>query len=117
MVKISITKTAVIVNFESYKKFLALKNNLRIPFSSIKSITTLPAKWLIFTPKVGTNLPGVIMAGTFFRREGIVFYYVRDLKKCMTISLQNHRYSKVVLQVDDKERVASEIRKAIKKSK
>ncbi len=95
MVKISITKTAVIVNFESYKKILALKNNLRIPFSCIKSISTVPAKWLIFTPKAGTNLPRVIMAGTFFRREGIAFYYVKDLKKCITISLQNHRYSKL----------------------
>jgi hypothetical protein len=30
MVKASITKTSIIVNFNDYKKFLALKNNLRI---------------------------------------------------------------------------------------
>ena len=114
MVKFSITKTAVIVDFEGYKKFLALKNNLRIPLYCIKSVITTPVKWLIFTPKAGTNFPGLIMAGTFFRREGVTFYYVRDLKKCITLSLKNHRYSKVVIQVENKEELASKIRKTVK---
>ena len=114
MVKISITKTAIVVNFEGYKKFLALKNNLRIPLSCIKSVCTSPVKWLVFTPKAGTNFPGLIMAGTFFRREGITFYYVRNLKKCLTLSLKNHKYSKVVIQVEDKDKLATKIRKAVK---
>lgn len=114
MVKISITKTAIIVNFEGFKKFLALKNNLRIPLSCVKSVSTAPAKWLIFTPKAGTNFPGLIMAGTFFRREGITFYYVKDLKKCITLSLKNHRYSKIVIQVEQKNELALKIRKAVK---
>ena len=54
------------------------------------------------------------MAGTFFRREGITFYYVRDLKKCITLSLKNHKYTKVVIQVEQKDEIASEIRKAVK---
>ncbi|MDH3277259.1 MAG: PH domain-containing protein [Nitrosopumilus sp.] len=114
MVKISITKTAIIINFESFKKFLALKNNLRIPLSCVKSVSTLPVKWLIFTPKAGTNFPGLIMAGTFFRKEGITFYYVKDLKKCITLSLKDHRYSKVVIQVKQKDDLALKIRRAVK---
>ena len=54
------------------------------------------------------------MAGTFFRREGITFYYVKDLKKCITRSLQNHRYSKIVIQVEQKDDLALKIRKTIK---
>ncbi|MDH3676850.1 MAG: hypothetical protein OEQ12_00920 [Nitrosopumilus sp.] len=114
MVKFSITKTAIIVNFQGYKKFLALKNNLRIPLSCVKSVSSAPVKWLVFTPKAGTNFPGLIMAGTFFRRDGITFYYVRDLNKCIILSLQNHRYSKIVIQVEQKEEIALKIRKAIK---
>ena len=114
MVKISITKTAIIINFEGFKKFLALKNNFRIPLSCVKSVSTVPVKWLIFTPKAGTNFPGLIMAGTFFRREGITFYYVKDLKKCITLSLQNHRYSKIVIQVEQKDDLALKIRSAVK---
>jgi hypothetical protein len=87
MVKFSITKTAVIINFEGYKKFLASKNNLRMPFSSIKSVSIIPVKWLVFTLKAGTNFQGLIMAGICFRRDGIIFYYVRDLKKYITLSL------------------------------
>jgi hypothetical protein len=114
MVKFLITKTAIIINFGGYKKFLALKNNLRIPLSCVKSVSIIPVKWLLFTPKAGTNFPGLIMAGTFFRREGITFYYVRDLKKCITLSLQNHRYTKIVIQVEQKDYLASKIRKAVK---
>jgi hypothetical protein len=114
MVKFSITKNTIIVNFEGYRKFLALKNNLRIPLSCVKSVSTVPVTWLLFTPKAGINFPGLIMAGTFFRREGVTFYYVRDLKKCITLSLQNHRYTKVVIQVERKDEIASEIRKAVK---
>jgi len=114
MVKISITKTSVVVKFEGYKKFLALKNNLRIPLTCIKSVSTQPVKWLIFTPKIGTNFPGLIMAGLFFRKEGTVFYFVRDLRECISISLQNHRYSKVVIQVDNKKKTAIKIKNALK---
>jgi len=91
-----------------------LKNNLRIPLSCVKSVSTVPVKWLVFTPKAGTNFPGLIMAGTFFRREGITFYYVKDLNKCLTISLQNHRYSKIVIQVEQRDILALNIRKAVK---
>jgi len=91
-----------------------LKNNLRIPLSCVKSVSTVPVKWLVFTPKAGTNFPGLIMAGTFFRREGITFYYVKDLNKCLTISLQNHRYSKIVIQVEQRDILALNIRKDVK---
>jgi len=110
-VKFSITKTSIIIDFEGYKKFLALKNNLRIPLSSVKSVYTALVNWLVLTPKVGTNFPGLIMEGIFFRREGITFYYVRDLKKCITLSLRNHRYSKVVIQVKQKDEIELKIRK------
>lgn len=114
MIKISITQKTIIIKFEGYRKFLTLKNNLRIPLSCIKSVSTQPVKWLIFTPKIGTNFPGLIMAGTFFRKEGTVFYFVRDLKECLTLALHNHRYSKVIIQVDDKNNTAREIRKVLK---
>ena len=114
MVKMSITKSSIIINFEGYKKFLSLKNKLRIPISLVKSVSTSPVKWLIFTPKVGTNVPGVIMAGTFFRREGTTFYYARDLQKCITLSLKHHKFSKVIIQVEDKKDAAIRIRRAIK---
>jgi hypothetical protein len=54
------------------------------------------------------------MPGTFFRREAITFYYVRNLIKCITLSLKNYRYTKVVIQVEQKDEIASKIRKAVK---
>ena len=116
MAKIFIKKNSIEIKLEGIKKFLALKGTLKIPLRCIKKISTTPAKWLIFTPKSGTNFPGVIMAGTFFRREGMVFYYVRDLKNCITLSLANHKYAKVVIEVDDKTKTAKEIRNLLNRS-
>ena len=72
----------------------------------------------VWLPKgrLGTHVPGVFMAGTFWlRKEGKTFYYVRDFSNCITLTLKNHEYSKVIVQVGkDKEALASRIRVAIK---
>ena len=114
MVKVSISNKGVSIKLEGIKKFFALKGTLNIPLKNIKSVSTLPVKWLIFTPKAGTNFPGIIMAGTFFRREGMVFYYVKDLKKCLTLTLKDHTYHKVIIEVEDKVKTAKEIRIMLK---
>ena len=113
MAKIIVKKNHIEIKLEGIKKFLALKGTLKIPLKCIKNVSTTPVKWLIFTPKAGTNFPGVIMAGTFFRKEGMVFYYVRDLKNCITLSLKDHRYAKVIIEVDDKSKTSKEIRNLI----
>lgn len=111
--KLDITDNHVVVHMEGIWKFLALKSTIRIPTECIMDVKTEKAKWLIFTPKAGTNLPGVIMAGTFFRKSGLAFYFMRKPDQCITLLLENHRYSELVLQVDDKEKVASQIREKI----
>lgn len=111
--KLDITDSEIVVRMEGIWKFFALKSTIRIPIECIRDIKTEKAKWLIFTPKAGTNLPGVIMAGTFFRKTGLAFYFMRKPDRCITILLENHRYSEIVLQVDDKENVASQIRNRI----
>ena len=97
-------------------KFLAVKGSLKIPIKCIKSVSTDPVKWLIFTPKAGTNLPGLFMAGTFFRRHGMEFYYLRDPTKCIVLTLTNHRYAKAIVEVPDKTKTAEKIRSLINQS-
>lgn len=53
------------------------------------------------------------MAGTFWTRKGKAFYYVGDFSKCITLHPKDHEYSKVVVEVDDKEAVAKELKKAL----
>ena len=117
MAKIFFSKKVITIKLEGIKKFLALKGTIKIPLRCIKRVSTEPVKWLIFTPKAGTNFPGVLMAGTFFQREGMVFYYTKNPKKCIILSLDGHRFSKVVIEVNNKLKTANQIRHFIKEYK
>jgi len=109
LVKVTITKNQVSIDLRGIMKFLAVKGSLKIPIKCIKNVSTEPVKWLIFTPKAGTNLPGLFMAGTFFRRRGMEFYYLKNPKKCIVLTLINHRYSKAIVEVPDKTKTAEKI--------
>lgn len=114
MVKVSILHGQLTVKLEGTKKFLALKSTIKIPLKSIKSVSLKPPKWIFLGVRAGTHIPGVMMAGTFWTRQGKQFYYVRDPKKCVTLTLHDHEYSNVVFQVDDHVAVAARISKALR---
>ena len=62
---------------------------------------------------MGTHMPNGFMAGTFWTRKGKAFYYVRDFSKCVTLHLKGHKYSKVVIEVDDKQATAERLREML----
>ena len=117
MVSISVGKDGVTIRLDGTKKILAIKSKITVPLGNIIKVSTEQVKpvWL---PKsrLGTHVPGVFMAGTFWlRKGGKTFYYVRDFSNCITLTLKDHEYSKVIVQVGkDKEAVASKIKAAIK---
>src|SRR6185437_15112639 len=47
----------------------------------------------------GTQIPGVIIAGTFYQHDGAVFYDVHDPEQ--TIALELDHFKRLVIQVDD----------------
>ncbi|MFB0568646.1 MAG: hypothetical protein ACETV0_03400 [Nitrososphaeria archaeon] len=114
MVEVKLGKEYVTFKLEGAQKFLALKNRVRIPLKNIDSVSTETVKPLWFAGKIGSHMPPIFWAGTFWTREGKAFYYVRNRSKCITLKLRNHEYSKAVVEVDDKESIASTLRKLIK---
>jgi hypothetical protein len=103
----------VVITLDSKEKFLALKRTVSIPKENIVSVSTEKAKPSWLSIKMGTHVPKGFMAGTFWTRKGKAFYYVKDFTKCVTLNLQDHEYSKVVIEVDDKEAVARELKQAL----
>jgi hypothetical protein len=77
----------------------------------MESVSTEKVKmpWLAF--RVGTHLPKFFMAGTFWTKEDKIFCYVRDASKCVTLKLRDQSYDQVIIQVDDKEKIAQEIKR------
>jgi hypothetical protein len=113
MVKVSIGKDEVTFFLDAKGQFLALKNKVSIPLDNITNVSTqrVKPKWLSI--KIGTHIPKGFMAGTFWERKGKAFYYVKDFSKCISLELRNNDYYKAVFEVEDKQSVADEIKKAI----
>ena len=62
---------------------------------------------------MGTNVPGLFAAGTFYTHKELVFWDVRDPVKTIIVSLAHERYKKLIIEVDDPTTVASRLRAAI----
>ncbi len=92
---------AVFIELSWPDKVLALSGSLRIPYAHIAGIHTdpVPRTWYRGM-RIGTNLPGIKVAGTFVNSEGIMFYDFRDPNRCLTFILTHERYTKVVVEVD-----------------
>lgn len=97
-------------------KFAAIKRKMSIPLACIKSVDTA----LVPRPKIyrsirvgGTALPPHF-AGRFYSfGTGLIFLALSDRQKCVTIRLSDFIYREVVVQVDDKEKVAGTIKDAL----
>lgn len=113
MVKVSIGKDEVTFSLDAKEQFLALKNKVSIPLDNITDVSTERVKPKWFSIKMGTHFPKGFMAGTFWERKGKAFYYVKDFLKCISLKLENNDYYRAVFEVEDKQSVAYEIRKAI----
>ena len=116
MVNVSIEGDRVRFEIEGWDKFWSLKSQLEIPLMHILSarVDPEPARgWWHGIRLPGTNLPGVITAGTFYQSEGAVFFDVHDPERTIVIELEHEHYTRLVLEVEDPEAVVARIRAAV----
>lgn len=116
-VVVHISKDSLVIEPKGrISKFAALKIRMKIPLACVKSVSTAPVP----RPKIyrsvrvgGTALPPHF-AGRFYSfGTGLIFLALSDRQKCVTLRLHDFVYREVVVQVDDKEKVAEEIRNAL----
>ncbi|MDE1769454.1 MAG: hypothetical protein KGI28_02730 [Thaumarchaeota archaeon] len=94
---------------------LAIRKSITIPLEHVVSVSTDKVSWEPFQQlKVaGTSLPGVIKDGMFLSTDGLLFFEMHNTDKCITLSLNNEKYKKIIFEVEDKEFVAKTIRSAL----
>jgi len=111
--RIEVRDDQIDIRLSLAEEVLALHGTLHIPLRHVMGVSAEPvppAAWRGM--RIGTNVPGVVVAGTFFTAEGAVFYDMRHGDRCVTIELAGERYKRVVVEVDpgqDPQVVASEI--------
>lgn len=119
MARIVLEADRVSVHLTPLDEVLALHGSLHILYRHITSVVhnPVPPGWF-HGFRVGTNIPGVKIAGTFFNGDGVVFYDFHDPARCLTFELAHQLYKRVVVQVDkdqDPEMLARQISARIHK--
>ncbi|HJP85189.1 MAG TPA: hypothetical protein VJ852_04325 [Gemmatimonadaceae bacterium] len=117
MVTIIIADDRIHFEVEGIDKMWALRSHLEFPVSHIKSVRVDPeaaAGWWHGVKLWGSNIPGVLTAGTFYQNSGVVFYDVHDPTRTIVIELDHEHYDRMIVEVADPEQEKRKIEKAIK---
>ena len=102
MVSISIEAGTLVCDVEGMDKLWALKSRLEIPLAHVKSarVDDDAAKgWWHGVKMWGASLPGVITAGTFYRKGRVVFYDTHKPEQTIVVELDHEDYDQLILQV------------------
>ncbi|MDQ6690126.1 MAG: hypothetical protein M3Z18_06415 [Gemmatimonadota bacterium] len=104
MVNITIEGDRVRFDVEGFDKFWSLKSRLDIPLAHISSVRIDPEAargWWHGIRVLGSQIPGVLTAGTFYEKGGIVFYDVHDPDRTIVLELEHESYQRLIVEVED----------------
>jgi hypothetical protein len=106
MVTVSVVGDRVRFEVEGMDKLWAFKSQLEIPLEHIVSVRGDPHAaegWFHGLRIPGTEIPGIITAGSFYSRDGAVFFDVHRPDKAIVVELNHEHYKRLVVEVDDPE--------------
>lgn len=104
MVSISIVGDALALEVNGLDKLWSLRSRLEIPLAHIQSVRTASdeaRKWFHGLKLAGSNVPGLLTAGTFYQDGGLVFWDVHDPTKAIAIDLSHEQYRRLIVEVED----------------
>lgn len=97
-------------------KLWAFQSSLEIPLIHIAGVRADPEiarGWYHGIRSPGTNVPGVITAGTFYQDGKRVFWDVHHPEKTIVIDLHDERFSQLVVEVADPDAAVKLIQTAL----
>ena len=113
---LSIAEGKLTLHVRGADKLWAFKSSLEIPLVHIASVRADPEAargWYHGIRIPGTNVPGIITAGTFYQDGKRVFWDVHSPEKTIVIDLHDERYNELVVEVDDPEEAVRLIQNAL----
>ena len=118
MVRISVEGDRVRFEVEGWDKLWALKSQLEIPISHIRAVRADPEPargWWHGLRIPGTQIPGILTAGTFYQSDGAVFYDVHDPERTIVVDLNHEHYNRLVIEVENPDAAVALLQSAIAK--
>ena len=116
MVQVTIDGGQVVFEVKGLHKLWTLQSRFQIPISKIRAVrrdtTVMEGLWkgLRFP---GTHIPGLIVAGTYYRRGKKSFWDVVKGEGAIVVDVEDGPYDEVVVQVASPEEVVKLIEEAI----
>ena len=117
MVVINVGGGRIRFQVEGIDKMWALRSLLEFPLSHIRTVSVDPAAargWWHGVKLWGSNIPGILTAGTFYQNGRVVFYDVHDPERTIVIELDHEHYDRLIVEVADPRAEQAKIEKAIK---
>lgn len=116
MVDLTVAEGKLIVNVRGADKLWALKSSLEIALSHVAGVRADPEiarGWWHGLRMPGTNVPGVITAGTFYQDGKRVFWDVHDPEKTIVIDLHDETFHQLIVEAADPETAVKLIQDAL----
>lgn len=115
MVDLSIAEGKLTLHVRGMDKLWAFKGRLEIPLAHIASARADPEiarGWYHGIRMPGTNVPGVITAGTFHQDGKRVFWDMHHPEKTIVLELHDETYNELVVEVEDPQAAVELINRA-----
>ena len=116
MVNVIVRGDRVQFEVEGWDQLWALKSQLEIPLAHIRGVRADPEPargWWHGVRLPGTQIPGLLTAGSFYQSGGFVFYDVHDPERTVVIELDHEHYQRLVIEVANPADVVTTLRSAI----
>lgn len=107
----------VVFEIEGWDKLWSMRSRLEIPLAHITGVEANPDQvnqWWHGVKVMGTGVPGLFAAGTFYYHGELVFWDVRHPADTIVVSLAHERYRKLIIEVKDPPRVVEQLETAIR---
>jgi hypothetical protein len=116
MVEVAVEDVRAVFRVEGLDKLWAFRSQLEIPLAHISAVDVNHAevsRWWHGFRLMGTEMPGLLAAGTFFYQGGLAFWDVRDPASTIIVSLDHEHYKKLIVEVADPVATAAMLREAL----
>jgi hypothetical protein len=116
MVNVVVEGGRVRFEVEGWDRLWALKSQLEIPLAHIRAVRADPEPargWWHGLRLPGTQIPGLLTAGSFYQSDGFVFYDVHDPERTVVIELDHEHYQRLVIEVANPADVVKTLSSAI----
>jgi len=105
----------------TFERLLTATCRYEVPLQNVVGVDTNHAQTLFtgaftggggFGMGTGFKIPMLPFGGRFFTQDGRLLVSFRNPNRCITVSLKEEPYDRIIVQVEDKDHTADEIRRA-----